>query len=797
MAAVKAGDVVWNITGETKGLDKALKSSGVAITAFGAGITASLGLATKSAATFQSELSKVNTLGVENLEALGDGIKDVTASMGVDLSEATQQTYQIISAGIPEENALTFLEQSAIAAKAGIGELGDAVDLGTSTLNAFGLSAEDAGKIFDITQVAIDQGKTTIGELGGAVGRVAPLFASAGVSAEEMFASISALTTGGIQTSEAVSGLKAALTNILVPGKDAEAAAQRLGVQFNSAGLETLGFVGLMDQLKEATGGNIDEMTQFFPSVEALNAALALTGEQSSTLTETLDMMKDSAGFSAEAFQRLIENNPAEAFNVLKGKVSVLAVEVGEALLPVLKLFIDVVGPMVTGVTELIRTFPLLSSALIIGTGAVGALALAVGPILIALPSLIGGFGLLTGGASLLAGGTALGGVAAAATALVPLLLPLGLAIGGIAAITKTAAFSFRNVATRQRELVETQANLGPQVEGLIVKIEAMGGTVDRTALSGKTLLEQEKLLGAQAIKLASSQTQASEGLKGLSTSMIENDERGQALVTAFEAGILSEETFTQQTKLLSEQIQKEAEAGTAAEQSNQELAKSFQETDAGLRELSASLKAGTITEDEFKTKSAELTAEFNKQVEATKAVTEGTKALKDGYGEMTSIAESTSIAFAATEESLVSIGFSAEGAANALSSSFGPTFSDLVRGFDDSALAAQRLIDKINSIPVLPGGDGIPIPSFAAGGISQGGIARVGENGPELVNLPRGAEVIPAGRSAQTMAGAGAGSGPINITISGVTITGNQDIEKLSRELARNIRQEMAGAGQ
>jgi phage-related tail protein len=32
----------------------------------------------------------------------------------------------------------------------------------------------------------------------------------------------------------------------------------------------------------------------------------------------------------------------------------------------------------------------------------------------------------------------------------------------------------------------------------------------------------------------------------------------------------------------------------------------------------------------------------------------------------------------------------------------------------------------------------------FASGGISRGGWATVGERGPELVNLPRGAQVIP-----------------------------------------------------
>jgi hypothetical protein len=38
----------------------------------------------------------------------------------------------------------------------------------------------------------------------------------------------------------------------------------------------------------------------------------------------------------------------------------------------------------------------------------------------------------------------------------------------------------------------------------------------------------------------------------------------------------------------------------------------------------------------------------------------------------------------------------------------------------------------------------GYDLPGFASGGMSRGGWATVGERGPELVHLPRGAQVIP-----------------------------------------------------
>ena len=66
-------------------------------------------------------------------------------------------------------------------------------------------------------------------------------------------------------------------------------------------------------------------------------------------------------------------------------------------------------------------------------------------------------------------------------------------------------------------------------------------------------------------------------------------------------------------------------------------------------------------------------------------------------------------------------------------------------------------------------------IPMLAAGGIIRsGGLALVGEAGPELLNLPRGAQVTPLP----------AGGTTINIT--GNTFRSRSDIDYLVSELKR-----------
>jgi phage-related tail protein len=102
--------------------------------------------------------------------------------------------------------------------------------------------------------------------------------------------------------------------------------------------------------------------------------------------------------------------------------------------------------------------------------------------------------------------------------------------------------------------------------------------------------------------------------------------------------------------------------------------------------------------------------------------------------------------------------------------------------GFNDfNRNAIQWAMNTVNSIvrffQDLPGrisgaigntgnavGKALRIPGFAAGTSNfSGGMAIVGERGPELVNLPRGADVIPNNKIASV---GGSGSTTININV-------------------------------
>ena len=77
----------------------------------------------------------------------------------------------------------------------------------------------------------------------------------------------------------------------------------------------------------------------------------------------------------------------------------------------------------------------------------------------------------------------------------------------------------------------------------------------------------------------------------------------------------------------------------------------------------------------------------------------------------------------------------------------------------------------------------------FAEGGVSSGGMAVVGEKGPELVNLPRGSRVH-SNKESRKMVSSGGGN-TINVTVN-ATSTNDAELRKIAQKVAQMINREV-----
>lgn len=802
------GDAVIRIGTDDTGLESAFNKSFTKVDAFataaGVAIAGIFAKGIQASVEFNKALGDLNTLGIGNIDKMGEGVRSLARRFDEDLQGAVTATYDTISAGLPEENALDFLEKSAIAAKAGVGELGDAVDLGTTFLNAFNLEATETTRIFDEVQAAIRLGKTNIAELGSSVGKVAPLFAAANVETSELLASLAQLTSQGISTRESVTGLRVAFQNILNPGAQAAKAAEKLGLEFSAAGLRSKGFIGTLNDIQKATKGDLDALKELFTSSEALVAVQALMVEEGGQLAEKLDQVANSTGESAAAFERWREANPTQVFTELKNTIGDIGIDIGEALTPALVALAEAFLPLAQVTADFVAGSPNFVRAVGLMTASVLAYeAVIIGRGLIAGTQALSVAVTAMGAASTTAAGAAgAGGLLGLASAGAAWAAVIGLGVGALAALTVETIKTNKAWNTQK----ETAVGLRESQLRLIQTAKQFGVEVDRTRLFSddlNTSLKEEarviQELRGETEKAATSFTKPvvlfnamSEGAGGAATSM---QELGTQL------GLTSEQILAsvEQTKTTT------AELGAQLGLTSEQIANAIGENTAtSVDQLNAQLEGTTL-------KSQEVASTFTEVQQAALSVVEPAK-------EFATLGEAAAADWTAGNAKIVALFKEdlgpeielVEGAVDSLGEAWGAFTFDVKSGVESAtdfvSNLAESILDLANSIESLKasaaregalsgaGSDGDNAPGFASGGfIKTGQSGIVGEAGIErIVAEPGGVRVLSNQETKRSANGPMSVNIPVTIDASNADPSTLARLEESATAIGTGIRQNM-----
>mgnify|MGYP000417573560 CR=1 FL=1 len=286
---------------------------------------------------FANGIAKISTLvdtTVVSMQKVSDEIRAVSDETGAgvaDLSESVYQPFPLVSMR-PMPWACQRHDNCC---ESRLHDTTTAVNGVTTVLNAYGKSAEEATAVTDQMLLAQNFGKTSFGEMAQSMGNVIPIAAQLNVSTQELFGSIAVLTKNGIRTSEAITGLKAAYSNILKPSAEAAKLAQSLGLEFNAAHLQSVGWVKFLDEVKRATGGDAEQMAQLFGSVEGLNSILVLTGKGAGDFDKVMDQMAQSAGMTREAYEKML--TPSEQMQITMNQLKNAGMDLAVSFTPYFK----------------------------------------------------------------------------------------------------------------------------------------------------------------------------------------------------------------------------------------------------------------------------------------------------------------------------------------------------------------------------------------------------------------------------------------------------------------------------
>jgi len=308
-----------------------LKFEAAALTA-GAAVTA---FSVKVASDFDTAFREISTLIDKPSEELGtfrNEIQDYAKTSTQSLDQITQSVYSAISAGVNYKDSLAIVSKAEQLAVAGKATLSESLTVLVSSLNAFGKGSNEAQAFADALFTTVKQGQTTLPELASALAQVTGTAASAGVKFDTLLAAIATLTSNGQSTSQAVTSIKAALSNIIKPSEKAQKLAKKLGIEFNSQAIKAKGLNGVLKEVKKATGGNTAQMAQLFGSVDALNGALILTGIGADKFAQNLDAMASKSGSVQTAFTKMSKSGDLLA-QTLTNNFKAVLLAIGQPLL--------------------------------------------------------------------------------------------------------------------------------------------------------------------------------------------------------------------------------------------------------------------------------------------------------------------------------------------------------------------------------------------------------------------------------------------------------------------------------
>jgi TP901 family phage tail tape measure protein len=317
-----------SISSRLSNIGSGFKNLGSSVSSVGQSITTNVskplavagGAAIKMAMDFETGMAKIKTIADTSqvpLSKLANDIKKISSETGQEIGDVQNAVYEALSSGVSTDKVSDF---TMVASKAAIGGFTDtqtAVDGLTTTMNSFGQTADKANSIANQMMVAQNLGKTTFGEMSSSIGNVAASASAAGMKTNELFSSLAVLTANGIQTSESITGIKAALSNVITPLDKANEAAAALGLNFNAAEIKSKGWMGFLQEVRDklessapAYAAATDKVNELEAKIKAAQEGKKETAEQykaeiqaENDAIDELEKQKDKAANSVEKKQ--------------------------------------------------------------------------------------------------------------------------------------------------------------------------------------------------------------------------------------------------------------------------------------------------------------------------------------------------------------------------------------------------------------------------------------------------------------------------------------------------------------
>jgi TP901 family phage tail tape measure protein len=333
------------------------------------------GAAIKMAMDFQKSLRKINTLvglTTERVNAMAKSVMALSNTTGESSKSLADALFVVTSAGQRGDEALQILERSAKAAAIGLGEAKDVARATTSIMNAYGKETMSATKITDQLTAVVREGNLEASELAPVLGRVIGVASNLGISFAQVGASIATFTRLGVDSAEAVTGVRGIMNSLIKPSEQGAEALAQVGMSFRDLRKEVKekglaqSLIGLVQKFK----GNEEALAAIVPNVRALSAVLGTAGSQTKEYANILASIEGATGLVDDGFAAIAEDSGFKFARTME-QIKNQGIELGAMLLPVFNDFLGMISRAATAFGNLSNSW---KKAILVFAGVVAAI---------------------------------------------------------------------------------------------------------------------------------------------------------------------------------------------------------------------------------------------------------------------------------------------------------------------------------------------------------------------------------------------------------------------------------------
>lgn len=317
---------------------------------------------------FQTAMAKVGTIADTNVVPLSQMQKEIinlSNALGVNASTVAEDVYNAISAGQKTSDAVAFVEKATMLAKGGFAETGQALDVLTTILNAYGLESSKTEEISNMLITTQNRGKVTVAELSSVMGKVIPTANANNVALEQLCAGYSIMTARGIAAAETTTYMNSMLNELGKSGTSADKALrQAAGKGFSELMAEGNSLADVLNILQGEADKSGKTLADMFGSAEAGKAALTLMANGVEGFNDEVSAMVDSTGAAQAAYEKMMDTTE-EKIKKAKTALSNLGIVLGDTFLPYVTTAAEKLSDLVTKFSAWAQENPKLLSTIV------------------------------------------------------------------------------------------------------------------------------------------------------------------------------------------------------------------------------------------------------------------------------------------------------------------------------------------------------------------------------------------------------------------------------------------------